>query len=295
MFFFSILFSPAVYAEDSTITEESITTFTENWTFSLFLNFNSGIFTQSETSQYRTNKPWNIGLGIRYKMFSFSTSFSIPVTDSPLTAPSLTKPSLDFEFASYLDKMYFEAYFKYYQDYYVSNTEEPIGLDTILSGMTATFVQNHKNHSMSAVNELNKKQNISSGSFLYSLGAFYSSLYSTSEIINDYKKRQNLLYFGPGLGYSYIWVFENGLFLNTSLVLFMNAGFNISTDKWLFIPHLEPNFVFGYHQDTWSTNIKVTNKTTVLLGDTVSLSSPDELDYNLLTLMTISLMFSKRF
>jgi hypothetical protein len=303
------LFLTAVFAEDSITTDDSITTedsitnFTENWTFSIFSNYNQGVLIQTDTSQYGTNKPWNIGLGIRYKIFAASISFPIPVysidilpiTEPSATKPSSAKPSFDFEFASYLDKMYFEAYFKYYRDYYVSDSVEPGGLDTLSSRVMATYVQNHKNHSMSSVFKLDKKQNISSGSLLYSLGAFYTSLYSASEKISNYNERQSFIYFGPGIGYSYIWVFESGMFINASVVLLTNAGYNISSDKWLFIPQLEPNSVFGFHKATWSFNIKVMNNTTVLLVNTDSLSDPVELDFNLLTLWTIALTFSKRF
>jgi hypothetical protein len=305
VFIFNVLSLTAVYAEDSITednitTEESITTFDKDWTFSLFSNYNLGLFTQTDTSQYRTNKPWDIGLGLRYKIFSAKISFAIPITALPNAEPSptkssSTKPSFDFEFASYFDKMYFEAYIKYYRDYYVRDTSEPGGLDTLSSGVMATYVQNYKNHSMSSVIKLDKKQNISSGSFLYSFGAFLTSLYSTSEKISNYHERQNFIYFGPGIGYSYIWVFENGLFLNASLILLTNAGYNITAEKWLFIPQMEPNFVVGYHQATWSFNIRVMNKTTVLLGNTAFLANPVELDFNVLTLMTISIMFSKRF
>jgi hypothetical protein len=283
------LFLPAVYAEDS------FTAFDKDWTISLFSNYNLGVFTQADTSIYRTNKPWNIGLGVRYKIFSAKFSYSLPVTASSAIEPSVAEPSLDFEFASYFNSMYFEAFFKYYRDYYVRETNEPGGLDTLSSGIMATFVQNYKNHSMSSVMNLDKKQNISSGSLLFSLGAFYSSFYSTSGEINNFNERQNLIYFGPGIGYSYIWVFDNGSFLNASLILFTNVGYNMSANKWLFIPQLEPNFVIGHHFATWSVNIKVMNKTTVLLGDTGFLSYPEKLDYNLLSLMTISLTLSKRF
>jgi hypothetical protein len=264
-FFFGILFLPAVYAENS------ITTFDNDWAFSFFSNFNRGTFAQSGTAAFSSKPIWDIGMGIRYKKISASVSFPVPAADS-----SVAEPSFDFEFVSYLDKIYFDAYFKYYRDYH-GNSDEPCGLDTLVSGIAATFVQNYRDHSMSSVNELNKRQNISSGSFLYSLGAYYSSL-------NNYDEKQKLLYCGPGFGYSYIWIFRSGLFMNASLVFFANAGYNISTDKWLFIPHLEPNLVFGYHRDTWSANIKVMNKTTVV----------DE-SYDLLTLTTITCTFSKRF
>jgi hypothetical protein len=303
IFIFNILFSAAVHAQDS------ITSFTNDWTLSFFSSYKQGIFTQTYTSEFRTNKPLDIGFGIRYKMFSAKFSYSLPVTNwlvanQPVTESSSAEPSFDFEFASYLGSIYFDGYFKNYRDYYVMNTNEPGGLDTLSAGIMATFVQNYKNHSVGSVMNLDKKQNISSGSLLFSLGVFFSSLHSTSEILSHYNERQNLIYFGPGIGYSYTWVFKNGSFLNASYVLYTNAGYNRSTNNWLFIPQVEPNFVFGHHFATWSVNIKVMNTTTLLLGDTAFLPYPNEyvpnataymLDINVLSLLTISLTLSKRF
>jgi hypothetical protein len=318
-FFLNILFLTAVFAEDSNsdedaaediiadddsitdegiiATEDIITTFKENWTFSIFSNYNMGAFNQSDTSQYRTNKPWDLGLGIRYKKFSFSVSFSMPFTITGIDTNTDNDSSIDFdfEFATYFDKIYLEAYFKYYNNFYAFDTNESGGLDTLSTGIMATYVQNHKNHSLSSVIKLDKKQNISSGSLLYSLGAFFSSLDSTSETINNRDGRQNVIYFGPGIGYSYIWVFDNGLFLNASVIFLTNAGINLSTDKWLFIPYLEPTFVFGYHKTTWAFNIKVMYKTTVLLWDTAFFQTSTDSNYSLLTLFTIALTFTKRF
>jgi hypothetical protein len=264
-----------VYAE-----EEVISTFDEKWTISPFLNYNMGIFQQSNADRYRTNKPWNLGLGIRYKKISGKISF-------PLSFSSGF--SLDFDINSYFNKIFYRAYIKYYNDFYVHDTSENSGLDAFTSGLMATYVQNHKNHSLSSVINLDKRQNVSSGSMLYGLGTFYTSMYSQTQTMSNYAEKQNLLYFGPSIGYSYIWVFQSGLFLNASILGFTNVGRNLSSNKWLIIPQVEPRIVFGHHNDTWSFNITLMNNSTILFWNNAGFS------YDALTLLTLSTMFSKRF
>jgi hypothetical protein len=236
-----------------------------------------GIFGKVDSDQYETTKPLSVGLGVRYKKVSAKMSLSVPYNG----------PSFDFELSSYLNRLYFEAYFKYYHNFYVRDTEERNELDMLSSGATMTFVQNYSNHSLSSVIKMDKKQNVSSGSFLYGFGLFYLSLDSKTEPLNNYEGRQRLIYTGPGIGYSYIWVFENGTFLNASFVLFLNAGINTSTGTWSAIPQWEPKIVFGQHHNTWSFNIKMANNTTFILWDTNN--------HNYINLISLSATFSKRF
>ena len=282
-----------VYAEDS------IQYFNENLTISFLANYNIGTF-YHDASDYTTNKPLNVGFGFRYKNISASISFPVPFKNT----------SFDLEINPYFDKIYYHAYIKYYQDFYVSNTNEKSavdiisspdknglditpsadksGLDIFSSAITVTYVVNHENHSLSSVINLDKKQTVSNGSLLFALGIFFSSIYSTDETMNDYnEKRQNLVYSGPGVGYSYTWVFENDMFLNTSMVIFANMGINTDTKELSFIPQIEPQLVFGQHKKTWSFNVKAANNSEVILKNQIY---PD-----ILTLSSFSATVSKRF
>jgi hypothetical protein len=293
---FHILFSTAVYAED-TIEDntpiESISAFNQNWTISVFSNYHMGVFTQSDDSRYMTSNPWSVGLGIRYKKFSISASYAIPIQGMA--------SNFDFEMATYATRFYFVAYLKYYQNFfgiqnYFERDDKPGGLNVLSAGLRMTFVQNYLNHSLGSVVKLDKKQNISSGSFLYGFGLFLSSLDSSTEMINISNNKQNLLYTGFGIGYSYIWVLKGGFFINGSFVFLLNSGINLSTKKWLNLPQLEPNIVIGYHHSSiWSINLKIMNRTTFILWDLASGLKPDEGQYSLLSFTSIGLMFAVRF
>jgi len=267
----------ALFVDFSVYAEDSIQYFNEKLAISSTLNYNTGFFSQEDVA-YSTTKPLNVGLGFRYKNFSASISSPVPFKDT----------SFDFEINPYFDKMYYHAYIKYYQDFYANNTNEKSGLDILSSAITATYVVNHENHSLSSVINLNKKQTVSNGSLLYAFGAFFSSIYSTDETMNDYnEKRQNVVYFGPGVGYSYTWVFENDMFLNVSMVIFTNTGINMNTKELSLIPQLEPHLVFGQHKKTWSFNVKIANNSEVILKD--------QTHFDVLTLSSFSAVISKRF
>ena len=269
----AIMFAAIAYAEE---TEETVSLFDQKWAVSASSNNNMGIFSQY-TDLYISNRPWEIGLGLRYK--KLSAQLAMPIASK--------KFSVDFAFNFYFEKTFYEAYFKYYDDLYVMNSDKNSGLDILSSGMMATYVFNYENHSLSSVINLDKKQSESSGSMLYGFGVFYTSIHSTTETMNHYTERQRLLYTGPSIGYSYIWVFENGLFLNVSFLFLSNFGLNITMNEWLTIPQIEPRVVFGNHKKRWSFNIKLMNNSAIIVWD--------DKDYDMLTLLTFSTMFSVRF
>jgi hypothetical protein len=238
----------------------------------IFGNFNS---------EYRTDKPFDIGLGFRYK--NISAQLIVPIFFEEF----LNAWAFDFEIDSYFDNVYYEAYFKSYPYLYIDEPDKQDILSIHSSGIMATFLQNNETHSLSSVIKLDRKQNKSSGSLLYGFGIFHSSLHSPTGALNKFSDRQHLLYFGPGIGYSYTWVFGNDMFFNLSMVLFSNPGININTGNWLFIPQLEPKIVLGHHNDTWSINLKMMNVSKFIV------LNKDDLD--ILTLVSITVMLLKRF
>ena len=263
IFSLTLVFSSTVYAEDT------ITSFDEKWALNFFLNYKSCIFENSlDSLEYLAERPWDIGLGLRYK--NISAHISVPL----FWGEQLKNWSYDFEIDSYFDKVYYEAYFKRYPNLIYEDSNERNKLDIHSSGIMATFIHNNENHSLGSVVKLDKKQETSSGSLLYGFGLFHSSLYSVTKEIERYSDRQHFLYFGPSIGYSYTWVFENGMFLNFNCVFFTNPAININTGKWLFLPHVEPKIVIGHHN--------------------TALMMWNEKDIDTLVMVSVKIMFSQR-
>jgi hypothetical protein len=258
--------------------EENIIAFPENMALNVYGNYNLAAFDHEDIG-YRTDKPWDIGFGLRYKDFSFSIIFPIPYDGL------LISPNFDFEVNSFFDTFFLEGYLKYYPNLYFNDTGMDSGFEIHSAGIMANFLYNHENHSLSSIINLNKKQNKSSGSLLYGFGIYHSSLYSEDED-DYYSERQHIIYMGPTVGYSYTFVFNNGVFLNTSIIFKANAGVNIIDEKWIFIPQTEPKIIFGCHRNTWSFNLKLMNNVAFLLWNINEFDS--------LNLITINFMFSKR-
>jgi hypothetical protein len=259
---------------------ENIVRFDENFALNFFGNYNVGMFIHNYNSEngYSTNEPWDIGIGLRYK--EFSAQILIPL--------SFDIKSFDLDLNLYFEKLHYEIFYKHYPDFYTKGDSNNIGLDVMSAGIKADWVQDYENHSLSSVFNLDKIQNISTGSFIYGFGVFYSSIQSNNETLNYYRERQNFVYFGPSAGYSFTWIFRHNVFLNLSLNVAANLGINSSMDnKILFIPQIEPNIVIGHHNRTWSINIKTMCNSTILLWG--------EDNFAMLGLATATIMFSKRF
>jgi hypothetical protein len=259
--------------------EEPITAFNENFALSFFGNYNIGIFNQHQTLSYRTDEPWNIGLGVRYK--NISAQISVPI--------SFNSNSFVFELNSYFEKIFFELFLKRYQNFHDDQKTEynDAGLDIMSTGITAGWIHNNQNHSLSSVYSLDKKQNISNGSFLYGFGMFYTSIYSENYDIKHYDTRKYIIHFGPMAGYSYTWILPHNMFINTDVTIGINLGINVTEDKILFIPQIKPKISFGHHNGTWSINtVMGSNSTIILWGRN---------DFDIFAPSTMTITFSKRF
>jgi hypothetical protein len=259
--------------------EETITAFNEKFALNIFGNYNVGVFKQRKTLSYRTDEPWDIGLGVRYK--NLSAQISIPISSNGT--------SFDLELNSYFDKIYFELFLKRYRDFYNDKeiTYNDAGLDITSAGIAIGWIHNNKNHSLSSVYSLNKKQNISSGGFLYGFGGFFTSIYSDNYDMKRYNSRKRLIYFGPITGYSYTWILPYDIFINVGMNIGTNLGISATENEVLFIPQMKPKIGFGLHNGTWSVNTVISSNATVILWG--------KNDIDVFAPSTMTVTFSKRF
>jgi hypothetical protein len=269
---FSLLNAALVFPEETT------TLFGEKFALNVMGNYNVGIFSQEQAVSYSTDEPFRIGLGFRYK--KTAAQIFVPV--------SFRFNSFDLEFNSYFEKMYVEIFLKHYRSFYnKDNGYDDAGLDVMAAGITAGWVYNNPNHSLSSVYHLDRKQNISSGSFLYGFSAFYTSIYSAKSVIKQYDERRHIIHFGPMAGYSYTWTLPRDMFINTSITAGTNLGIYAAGKELLFIPQIKPKISFGHHGSAWSINVVMSCNSTILLRDK---RNPD-----ILAPSTMTLTFSKRF
>jgi hypothetical protein len=263
--------------------DEVIVHFNEPWTINILSKHNTGSFRQEQDEPYTIKKPWDLGIGVRYKKIS-ATVF-LPSFHASGEHPF---ESFDIQLASYYERIYYEAFCKKYQGF---TNEEAVDSDIDLrvfsSGISTGWLQNSKNHSLSAVYDLDCNQLSSSGSAILGLGVYYTALFSDNEKIKHYNDVQHFVCFGPTIGYSYTFIFSGNIFLNMNLVAGLDAGLNIATKEWLFIPLIMPKISFGHHNKTWSLNFTAACNRVVIPWD---INTVDRLSF-----ATIKATFSKRF
>jgi hypothetical protein len=262
---------------------DEIIPFEETWAVIVAGKYVVASFSPEEPGSYTTDRPWALGFGLRYK--NNSLSLFLPsfyaFDDTPFE-------SFDVQLASYYDSVYYEAFCKRYRGFSNGEAENKIiDLKIFSSGISVGWVQNNKNHSLSAVHDLDRRQLSSSGSVLLGFGVFYTSIFSDDANIKRYNDNQHLLYFGPAVGYSYTFIFPHSIFLNLSLAASLDAGININAGTWLFVPKVTPRLSFGHHNSTWSMNVSVGCDYTAILWNM------NTVDYLMPATMTVT--FSKRF
>jgi hypothetical protein len=267
--------------------DDAIVPFDESWAINISAKYAITSFSQEQSAQYTTDRPWAMGLGIRYK----NTSLLLPLP-SFYAVDEHPFESFDLQLASYYDVFYYEAFCKRYQGFMEGTAESETGnknvdLRVFSYGISMGWLLDGENHSLSAAYDLDRKQLASSGSPILGFGVFYTSLFSGDENIKRYADKHHFIYFGPNIGYSYTFVFSKNMFLNMNLVIGLDAGINTNTGKWLFIPLIIPKLSFGHHNNTWSINVAIGCSYTAIMWDIGSV------DHLLPSTMTVT--FSKRF
>ncbi|QQO08740.1 DUF4421 family protein [Breznakiella homolactica] len=263
----------------------NIIPYEEDFTLTVSGKYNIVSVGDRMAASYEADKPWALGLGLRYK--SLSASFSIPLYKISGREPFST---FDFRMNSYPGKFYYSLFCMRYQDFYRdADTSDVRDTDMQLfsAGITGGWVMNHKNHSLGAVYNLSGRQEKSSGSPLLGFGVFYTSLHSRDGALEQYRDKDRLVSFGPSAGYSYTFVFPRNFFLNLMAAAEVNAGISVDRKTWHFMPQIMPRISFGYNHTSWSLNF---------VGDCrflLILRNPERPDGLLTSSMTIN--FSYRF
>jgi len=220
--------------------------------FKFSLGYNFMLYEQNSLDyNLMTNRPLDLGIGLSLFSFSIGFTLTLPFYDRDYWKSQ----SFDISFNNFNKKntSFSEGYFKYYRGFHDA-IEGDIPLEIINAGLSRTFIFN-KNHSLRSIYNLDGRQTVSNGSFLIGVGAFFSSIYSESEILSYYSKRQNTFYTGPSLGYSYIWILKDNFFLN----VLSTFGANLIIHDWeaSFGFQALPKFSFGYNSKTWSASIYI--------------------------------------
>lgn len=265
------------------VADDSIIPFSELWTINISGKYIVTSFSQEQSAQYITRKPWALGLGVRYK--DISVTLFLPSFQTFNEHPF---KSFDIQIFSFYDSIYYDGFCKLYRGFLDEESgNKDVDLQVFSSGISAGWLRNSKRHSLSAAYNLDCRQTSSSESAVLGFGIFYTSLFSNDKNIRPYNETQRFVYFGPNLGYSYTFIFPQNIFLNMNLVIGLDAGLNVTTSKWLFIPLIMPKISLGHHNKTWSINFAASCNYTAISWDINTIDK--------LLSATIKATFSKRF
>jgi hypothetical protein len=205
-------------AEENTAPHENIAYFDEPFALAISGVYGITDFSQGEAAAYQAQNPWALGFGLRYKQISFN--LALPLF---YLFDDTQFKSFNIQINSYYAATYYETFLKNYQGFSPTNSDDTyVDLNLFSTGMSAGWIQNNKNHSLSAAYDLDSRQLSSSGSFLLGMGVFYTSIHGSDDGIKRYTDKQRFVYFGPIAGYSYTFVFSHNMFFNIKLPLGLN-------------------------------------------------------------------------
>lgn len=247
------LSSLATAAQDSVITA-----FEKKIAFQFQAKYNYASFTgESTQDEYiETNRPIDLGIGGGYGDWTWSSLWTVSFGEEggkPKTS------ALDLQLNYFGDRIFGRAYFRLNRGFC---WEDPTGrwrkldIRTIIAGYNLNLLWNPE-HSIRAAYALDRRQWKSNGSFLVGFGIYYNGVVSHEPLYDDYKKFQHLIHVGPDVGYSYTWVWNNGIFLNAMGVAAISFGQNVTRSKWMGFWQLFPKLAPGYHGESWSIHFPV--------------------------------------
>lgn len=242
---FIVLF---IYITQSIFTEENIVTFDNKFALSLTNKYNFIEYFQGMDNGFYSYDIIDAGLGISYKNTFFNFNFTLPLV-------YIIDEDMTFTFDSGIkycgNKYFFECNLEYYNNFYHKGKSINMGIFSV--GLFAEYVFNNKNHSLGSVYALNSYQLRSSGSFLLGIDVLFSNMRSND---NDTKiDKNNLIIFGPNIGYSYTFIFDHSLFLNVMFIIAPNIGINYDDGSFCFSPQMRPKLTLGHHEKSWSINV----------------------------------------
>jgi len=242
---------PLLYAQ------ENVLSFDKNWALDVSLNYHTLQFYQSDSFVCRGNKPLDLGLEIRYKKFELGFNIELPFLYEYYYPRS---ESFDINTKYIGERVVTNINFSKYSSFYIDEYQDmgkEVDLDIMSTGFSVYWILDHEKHSLRGVYKLDRKQTVSSGSPLIGFGGYYNSIHSNDNKLPGYEDKQHFIYLSPLAGYSYVWIFGSGLFLNIDITVGANHGLHINERKFVLMPMAFPNMTFGYHFNTWSVNASV--------------------------------------
>ena len=247
MFIMELLVIQIVYSKEDTImNDENIQKPNENFSLGLNIKYNFLNYGSQDIILF-SKSPVFVGLSFLYEDYGGSFSIAQPYTYDKTPGKHT---AFDANLTFYQYHWFEDLSVKFYDDFF--ENDQPFGMEYISGNLQLGYIFNADNFSLQSAYTMNRIQKSSAGSFIAGGNIRLSSIKSYD--IEYYNIRNWLINLGPNIGYSYSFVTEKYLFLNTFLLCGTNVGINGNKSSVLFSPYIVPKIAIGKHNKTWSIN-----------------------------------------
>jgi hypothetical protein len=194
-----------------------------------------------------SNAPVYLGFSGAYKDFALSFSIAHPGT---YTKTSGKSTAFDAGITFYQKHWSEEMSIEFYDDFLVEGA--PFDMQYISGRLQGMYIFNSDNFSLQSAYPINRLQKRSAGSLLAGADIRVTTIKSRDiALINN---RHWFFDIGPGVGYSWTFVFQNYFFIN--LYVFASVNFRVdgTSGRLSISPAIVPKIAIGKHSKTWSFN-----------------------------------------
>ena len=262
LIFVLVLVNAALANSDST----SISTFRERFSLRFLCNYNFVSIWNSELKdEYLiSNRPVDLGLGFGYDSlftlfgsswdFSWDFKFALPFTTS--NGKSSTQ-SFETELNFFPRNWWLEGKFRSYSGFTTDAEDDAEFVDLWILDMYLSalwMATAHAKFSPRSAYFLDRRQAESAGSMILGGRIQRNIAEDKDSVLAYYDNRRDLKTLWLDMGYTYSWIYDNGMFLNVWGVVGIAYGRERADDGYAVLPESDLRMAIGYLGEKWSWN-----------------------------------------
>jgi len=262
-----------------------------------YTNFTVGGEKNTPDLIYRPNTTLNMGVGATYRSVTLNLAYGFGFLNKD-HSKGKTK-YLDLQTHLYSRKLAIDLSGQFYKGYYSNNkatgypgkenyyVRQDMGI--ALLGASVYRIMNDQKFTFRAAILQSEWQQKSAGSLLIGAEIFYGAIHGDSAFVpalfsgrylQEGIHKIHLFKVGPGVGYTYSFVYDKNFYLTWALSANVNAGIvhefsnNGSQDRFTVSPNYTYRFALGYNSSVWAFNL-------MLVGNEINFkgaSSPENYD-----------------
>lgn len=262
LIFVLVFVNVALAKSDST----SISTFRERISLRFLCNYNFISIWNSELDNGNliSNRPVDLGIGFGYDSlftlfgsswdFSWDFKFALPFTTS--NGKSSTQ-SFETELNFFPRNWWLEGKFRSYSGFSTDDEENAEFIDLWILDMYLSVLwmaTAHAKFSPRSAYFLDRRQAESAGSMILGGRIQRNIAEDKDSVLAYYDNRRDLKTLWLDMGYTYSWIYDNGMFLNVWGVVGIAYGRERADDGYAVLPESDLRMAIGYLGKKWSWN-----------------------------------------